>query len=93
VVFAGVLGLRGNFRGVRALSQLMRLAKSVVFASVPGLRGNFRGISAAASLGGRQKKRGFCQRAGSSAAALPSSLPPRDESPNKPWPGGHGYRI
>jgi len=34
VVFAGVLTLRGNFRGMLALSQPMRPAKSVVFAGV-----------------------------------------------------------
>jgi hypothetical protein len=46
VVFAGVLSLRGNFRGVEALSESMRPAKSVVFAGVLSLRGNFRGVEA-----------------------------------------------
>jgi hypothetical protein len=43
VVFAGVQGRSGNFRGTDAPSQPMRPAKSVVFAGVPGRGGNFRG--------------------------------------------------
>jgi hypothetical protein len=39
VVFAGVPTLRGDFRGVAALSEPMPPAKSVVFAGVPILRG------------------------------------------------------
>jgi hypothetical protein len=35
VVFAGVPGLCGDFRGIEALSEPMRPAKSVVFAGVP----------------------------------------------------------
>jgi len=46
VVFAGVPTLRGDFRGVEALSQPTRPAKSVVFAGVPTLRGDFRGVEA-----------------------------------------------
>jgi hypothetical protein len=36
----------GDFRGVEALSEPMRPAKSVVFAGVPILRGDFRGVEA-----------------------------------------------
>jgi hypothetical protein len=46
VVFAGEAILRGNFRGVQALSQPMRPAKNVVFAGEAILRGNFRGVDA-----------------------------------------------
>jgi len=76
VVFAGVLVLRGDFRGMLALSEPMRPAKSVVFAGVPGgllaerraaalqVRSLFRGAVA-----------GECHVAGRKATEAPDDIP------------------
>jgi hypothetical protein len=45
-VFAGDPSLRGNFRGVEAVSEPMRPAKNGVFAGDPSLRGSCRGVEA-----------------------------------------------